>query len=171
MNFKKILVAVDASDNAMRAVEYTGEIMCVLSCGNPDSVKEFHITLLSVERLPDRDVFPDDASWQAACVKNKDDVLEFLERARQRLLGKCLPEDILETRYLVSPRSPAAEGQFQRSLGGTATQEILHVLKEEDYGTVVVGRRGVSKDEEFLFGSVSSKIMRKAQGCTIWVVN
>lgn len=170
MNFKKILVAVDASENAMRAVEYAGELLCVLSCGNPDAVRDFRITLLSVERLPDRDVYQDDDSWREACAQNKENVLCFLEQAQKRMLDRCLPTDIVETRYLVSPRSPTLGGAAQRSLGGTATQEIMRVLKEEGYGTVVVGRRGVSKDEEFLFGSVSSKIIHSAKDCTVWVV-
>lgn len=56
------------------------------------------------------------------------------------------------------------------SYGTSIAQEILAVLKEERFGTVVVGRRGVSKAEEFLFGSVSNKIIHHAKDCTVWVV-
>jgi nucleotide-binding universal stress UspA family protein len=38
------------------------------------------------------------------------------------------------------------------------------------YGTIVVGRRGISKAEQFLFGSVSNKIVQNAKDCTVWVV-
>jgi nucleotide-binding universal stress UspA family protein len=34
----------------------------------------------------------------------------------------------------------------------------------------VVGRQGLSRSEEFLFGSVSSKIVNHARNCTVWVV-
>jgi nucleotide-binding universal stress UspA family protein len=34
----------------------------------------------------------------------------------------------------------------------------------------VVGRRGVSKRQEFLFGSVSSKVVRDAKNCAVWVI-
>jgi len=44
------------------------------------------------------------------------------------------------------------------------------VVKEGGFGTVALGRRGVSKAEEFLFGSVSSKIIHSVKGCTVWVV-
>ena len=36
--------------------------------------------------------------------------------------------------------------------------------------TIVVGRQGLSRSEEFLFGSVSSKIVNHARNCTVWVV-
>jgi nucleotide-binding universal stress UspA family protein len=47
------------------------------------------------------------------------------------------------------------------------------ILAERDdtaYDTLVVGRQGISRSEEFLFGSVSSKIVNHAKNCTVWVV-
>ncbi|MCJ7616010.1 MAG: universal stress protein, partial [Desulfobacterales bacterium] len=41
---------------------------------------------------------------------------------------------------------------------------------ETKYSTVVVGRQGLSRTEEFLFGSTSSKIVNYARNCTVWVV-
>lgn len=168
MDFKKILVAVDASDNAMRAVEYTGEMVAHLA--DCDAGAGFLVTLLYVERLPDRDMFPDDATWKAKCQEHNDTVNAFLDKARGLMLGKGLPEAMVETRYLVSCGSPLEGGGRRCSMGTSTAQEILRELKEGGYGTAVVGRRGVSKAEEFLFGSVSSKIIHSAKDCTVWVV-
>jgi nucleotide-binding universal stress UspA family protein len=47
------------------------------------------------------------------------------------------------------------------------------ILAERDnaqYSTLVVGRRGLTHKEEFLFGSISGKIVRTAKDCTVWVV-
>ena len=57
------------------------------------------------------------------------------------------------------------------SIGTNIAQEIMKIIKDEDFGTVVIGRRGVSKEVEFLFGSVSTKIVHYAKGCTVWVVS
>ena len=54
-----------------------------------------------------------------------------------------------------------------RSIG----MDILRIREEGNYDTVVIGRRGVSKAEEFLFGSVSTKVVQSAVDCTVWVVN
>ena len=47
---------------------------------------------------------------------------------------------------------------------------ILLELDQTECGTIVVGRQGLSRKEEFLFGSVSSKIVGHARNCTVWVV-
>ncbi|HKK99483.1 MAG TPA: universal stress protein, partial [Desulfotignum sp.] len=52
MDTNKILVAIDGSENSKRAVEYVADI--VKGC------RDFDITLLHIERLPDRDIFADE---------------------------------------------------------------------------------------------------------------
>jgi len=47
---------------------------------------------------------------------------------------------------------------------------ILAERDERQYATIVVGRQGLSRKEEFLFGSISSKIVNHARHCTVWVV-
>ena len=47
---------------------------------------------------------------------------------------------------------------------------ILLEHDETGYSTIVVGRQGLSRSEEFLFGSISSKIVNHARKCTVWVV-
>jgi nucleotide-binding universal stress UspA family protein len=131
---------------------------------------DFHVMLLCVERLPDRDLYPDDGVWRQECLKHQTTNKTFLEEARADLIAKGLPEAAVETRYLESMRSPLRKKDAPCSLGTSVAQEILRVLKEEDYGTAVIGRRGVSKAEEFLFGSVSTKIIHSAKDCTVWVV-
>jgi len=47
---------------------------------------------------------------------------------------------------------------------------ILSERDETEYSTIVVGRQGLSRSEEFLFGSISSKVVNHARNCTVWVV-
>ncbi len=157
MKFKKILVAVDASENSARAVEYVGEMLG----GAPG----FQVTLLYVERHPERDVFPDDAAWQDACRKEAERIREFLAWAGKRLEGQGIASSDLGVEYSIA----SSQGP-QRSGGYSVARHVLRFQQEGGFGTVVVGRRGVSKAEEFLFGSVTTKIIHNAKGCTIWVV-
>lgn len=50
-------------------------------------------------------------------------------------------------------------------------RDILREITEGGFGTVVVGRRGMSRAEQFIFGSVSSKILQNARDCTVWLVD
>jgi nucleotide-binding universal stress UspA family protein len=47
---------------------------------------------------------------------------------------------------------------------------IIDVQQRLRCCTIVMGRRGISKKEEFLFGSTSNKIMHSGKNCAVWVI-
>ncbi len=149
MDFKKILVAVDKSENADRAVAYVGEII--------RDAEGFCIELLAVNRPPQRDLFPDQAAWEAQAQEQTRQLEAALEKAKDILLSfgtnlKCISIRIMD------------------STDPSIARPILEAQREGEFGTVVVGRRGVPKSEEFLFGSVSKRLVTEARGFTVWVV-
>jgi len=150
MDFKNILIAVDASDNARRAVQYAATVL-----GTASGVR---ITLLYVERAPNRDRFDTEDAWLNQCRLEHDRVFDFLKDARAALIAAGLPDkDVMEKTVLCSAEPSIA-------------QTILDVQQEGGDVTLVVGRRGLTKGEEFLFGSVSSKLVHNARNCAVWVV-
>ncbi len=149
MNPKRLLIAVDASANSERAVAYVGDILC--------HAREAEILLLCLSKMPDRDLFPDDAAWQANAQKQDSDYRDFLARARRSLEQRGVDSGCIETRLV----------PFK---GFSVAQGILNEQRNGGYGTIVVGRRGMSKEEEFLFGSVSSRVVHHARNCAVWVV-
>lgn len=158
----KMLVAFDGSENSFNAVEYVGNI------GRNCSGAE--IVLLYVERLPDKDLFPNDEVWEKQCAENEQTMMAKLTEAEQRLIAMGVNSDDVKTEYFASCKSPFHETDIC-STGRSIGMDILRIREEGDYGTIVIGRRGVSKAEEFLFGSVSTKVVQSAVGCTVWVVN
>ncbi len=152
MDFKKILVAVDASENALRAVSYTGEII-------GESSREFKITLLYIARPspPERLYLKEGDSLKADFQHEKKRARAFMSEARRLLEAKGIDPISIEERVVEAKTLSIA-------------QDILSIQQDEGFGTVVVGRRGVTKAEEFLFGSVSNKIVHYAKNCSVWVV-
>jgi nucleotide-binding universal stress UspA family protein len=61
-----------------------------------------------------------------------------------------------------------------KSKFGVKKAEIAPAILEEvelgHYETLVVGRRGLSRMREFFLGSVSTELVREAQGCAVCVV-
>jgi len=149
MDFKKILIAVDVSENSARAVNYVGEII-----GN---IKGFQVELLAIDRPPQKDLFPNEETWLAQRRKQEEQIREFLKNSRGILESKGVPSENISEIYMVSE-------------GLSIAHAILKVQQDGGNGTIVVGRRGVSKDQEFLFGSVSNKIVHYAKECSVWVV-
>lgn len=162
MNFKKILLAVDASENATRAVEYVGSMT-----GGGDG---FTIRLLCIERLPNRDMFANETEWESACTDTRANLRSFLDESRKRLVDSGVPESNISEKYIASCRSPFDENPQSCSRGTSVAKEIMETMEQEGCGTVVVGRRGMTKAEEFLFGSISNKVIHSARNCTVWVV-
>jgi len=48
--------------------------------------------------------------------------------------------------------------------------EILATAREGNYGTVIMGRRGISAGREFILGRVTTKVLNGAEGLAVWIV-
>jgi nucleotide-binding universal stress UspA family protein len=49
-------------------------------------------------------------------------------------------------------------------------EAIVKEAREGDYGTIVLGRRGLSKVQEFLLGRVSNKVINIIRRRALWIV-
>ena len=146
---KMILIAVDGSENAHRAVSYVGQLL--------EGVKGFKILILHVICQPEEDYFPTSAEKDKWLSEYKLKVDAMLKKYREILIGEGFePEDVLVRSTL----------RYCPSLA----ECILAELNQTKCSTIVVGRQGLSRSEEFIFGSVSSKIVNHARDCTVWVV-
>ncbi|MGW8323578.1 MAG: universal stress protein, partial [Thermodesulfobacteriota bacterium] len=56
------------------------------------------------------------------------------------------------------------------SWGESRAGTIVDQARRGGYGTIVVGRKGVTKVEEFFMGRVSSKVLQLAKNMAVWVV-
>lgn len=146
---KNILIAVDESENARRAVQYVGQLL-----GDVDG---FGVTLLHVIPEPEEDYFPTAAESEKWVARHKQKVAVFLAEYRQILIDSGFRPENVTVRSTLRYCPSMAEC-------------ILAERDDTQYSTIVVGRQGISRSEEFLFGSISSKIVTHAKGCTVWVV-
>lgn len=146
----RILIAIDLSENSLKAVEYVGEVM---AC-HPD----FDIVLLNVVREPSPDIMPDDVERNTYVEKMKNDTLRHMEAAARLLTSRGIPEKKVHIKIQVCGK-PVSVADL-----------ILQEQAEGKYRTVVIGRRGVSKKQEFLFGSISKKVVTEAKDCAVWVI-
>jgi nucleotide-binding universal stress UspA family protein len=146
---KNILIAVDESENARRAVSYVGQLL--------KGAKGFKALILHVISQPEEDYFPTSAEKEKWLSKYKLKVDAMLEEYRQMLIREDFDPGNVSVRSTLRYCPSMAEC-------------ILAERDETEYSTIVVGRQGLSRSEEFLFGSVSSKIVNHARNCTVWVV-
>ena len=146
---RNILIAVDASENSRRAVHYVAGML--------GGMKGFKATVLHVIREPEEDEFPvqeEKEKWYHAHRQHMD---RILEEYRRILIDAGFVDKDVSTRSTLRYCPSMAEC-------------ILAERDSMEYATLVVGRKGISRKEEFLFGSISGKIVRTARNCTVWVV-
>lgn len=154
---KKILVAFDDSENAMRTVKY---IACLFT---PDS----KVTLLSVIKntayLCERNS-PELTSYFLSqpgsfCLlenKKKEFIEGAIQKAKQILLKAGFEEKNIDLKVKIQKKGIAKDIVNESQLG---------------YDTIAIGRRGLSSIEEIMLGSVSQKVISLVKNISILIVS
>jgi len=152
VNSKKVLVCVDNSENALRAVEHAGSMLSGADC----NITLFH-TKSHIRRFVPLDVLENapglDEIWQK---KAEEEITPYMMKSKEMLIKHGLAENNIDIKIIDGSRSVA--------------DDILKAAKTKNSGTIVLGRRGISKVEEFFIGSVTRKVIQQAVGFTVWVV-
>ena len=149
MDWKRIIIAIDNSQMSVNAVNYVGSIT-----GKLTGVK---LCLLHIYPAPPPDYYRDGDTLDEYQQTQQEQATFFLRKARQHLKDGGVPEKSIATRCLMANNT-------------TISEAILTLQQEENYGTIVVGKRGISKSEEFLFGSISSALIHNGKDIAVWVV-
>lgn len=147
---ESILLAMDESENALRAVRYVGRII-------GSARKNFQVTMVHVLVRPSPDLFEEPGGAQKYEQEQRRKIEAVFEKAKGLFQEAGVAAEAVQGKFIVTDEPGIAQGLL-------AEQRAGH------YGTLVVGRRGVTKAEEFLFGSVSNKIIHHAKDCAVWVV-
>ena len=147
----KMLLAVDGSENSRKAVDYVGTFA---------SGTEVELTLYYVVRSFGLG-FLEDFSMR------EEDIEDFVEEAEsnvQRMFRSY--REGLEKAGVEPARISTKHTLQSYSRAG----DIVRQAKEGGYGTIVLGRRGLSKVREFLMGRVTSKVLDRAEAFAVWIV-
>lgn len=149
MDWRKILVAVDNTPTSEKALRYTGNIV--------GHLPEVSLYLLHVYPEPPPDYYRSGKTLDEYKRENKRQAQEIFNKAVS-VLNNCGIE------------KQAITSECRMAIQKTISQTILDIQIQGGYGTVVVGKRGVSKAEEFLFGSISNALVHHSKDVAIWVV-
>jgi len=147
--WNNILVAMDEMDSSLRAVKYVGKIT--------SRIHGVSICLLHIYPEPAPDFFTQGGQLEEYQAKRIAKTKTIFERGLEILLEAGIKREAI---YCTTHM---AEGK-------TISETLLEVQRMGDFGTVVTGKRGVSKAEEFLFGSISNALARHCNGFTTWIV-
>ncbi len=147
-----VLLALDRSKEALRAVDHAGFILADTS--HPITLFYSQRNLTSflprqvVEEAGDLERIFQDRTGKI--------IAPVMQTARQMLMDAGVDESRITVRVAEGTRSPAAD--------------IVKTANKLNCGTIIVGRRGTSGQSMFNMGSVSRKVVEGSDDTAVWIV-
>jgi nucleotide-binding universal stress UspA family protein len=139
---KRVLVAMDGSPGAERAVQFVGDIL--------GSHEDYQVRLLNVIRggpKADIDLLENNGIGETGAV---------FKSAINILVNAGFSPGNISTKTVIGVLSRAGA--------------IVNAAHKGDWATIVVGRRGLSSVSEFFMGRVSNKVVQAGRKDTVWIV-
>jgi nucleotide-binding universal stress UspA family protein len=151
---RKLLVPIDSSPNSKRVLDH---VAWLLSEAGPMEVTILHVLAPLIVR--DATLMWTGLAELESTVEQRliDDAEEMLFQAKTYLIESDIPAFAIKTR--LETRAPGV------------ARTILQEAREGGYSSIMIGRRGISRTERFLFGSVSNKIVHQARDLAVWVIS
>ena len=154
---KKILVAIDDSENAMRAVEFIANLFTTDSKITLFNVIQDTAALCEMNSPELTPYFKSQQSSFCLLEEKKQELVnQAVQKAKEILMDAGFEEKNITVKSVIKKRGIARD-----------------IIKEAqaDYNAIVLGRRGLSGIKDFILGSVSQKVSNSAKDISVLVVN
>ena len=149
----KIIVAVDGSESSLRAVDHISFMLM----GNPNVAVTLLHVMNNAKEFYEESLDEEPSAELEDLVSSGDNkrIDQFYSTAVKKFKDAGLSESQIDIQTLEGRRRPG--------------KVIIEIAEKGNFGTVVIGRRGINK--AFFTGSVSHYVINKASGCALWVVS
>jgi len=148
----RLLLAIDGSESAYRAVDHVSFMLD----GNPDVVVTLFHAVPKLKDYCEIDFSDTDKEIEEFLVEDdKRCLTRFYAHAMKRFREAGLDEKQIEIK------------ETRRK--GNVGKAIVRTAKKGDYGTVVVGRRGLGRS--FFMGSISKYVLNQADKQAVWMIS
>jgi nucleotide-binding universal stress UspA family protein len=148
-----IILAVDGSESSLRAVDHLSFMLSGLPPEN--RITLFHVT-------------PRAADTCVVDFEERDSAIDAVVTRGDR---RCVDQFYAHA-FKKFQEAGIAEAQIEVKTsrrGANIGKAILGEVQKGDYGTLVIGRRGISR--AFFMGSVSRHVIEKFSGRALWIVS
>ncbi len=142
----KIMIGVDASESAVRAVHFVSRML-----GPPDS----SIMIVNAAEAPSRKI--QNGKAIADIIRERETIMApVFEKLAKELAQAGFNPDKIESRVVGG--------------GGSRAVSLYNEAKAEKCGTLVVGRKGMGQVQEFTMGKIPYKLGQIARTVALWLV-
>jgi len=145
----KLLIAIDGSPSSMKAVDFVARNVGGHGC----RVGLIHVIRGFGNLVPDSPEFLMPAENVELAHK---DMMRLFNDVKGKLVLAGFDENRIEEKIITGVYSRAGA--------------IVEAAEAGDYGAIVVGRKGLSRVQEFFMGQVSMKVIHEGKKFTVWMV-
>ena len=154
----KILLALDNSNNSLKAVKYVADNVMSTAMVTMFSVLPDPTAACELDGPSLAPIFKQNIKTFCTIEDAKKSAVEgFMEEAKKRLVKAGFPSKNVAIR-------------IRKKKVGIA-RDILKEAERGKYDTIVIGRRGLSGIKHYVFGSVSNKVLHLAKKVAVVVVD
>lgn len=149
---KKVIVAFDGSESAQRVVDSISWMIGK----EANSIKICYVTR-KIHELYGAASQEIEMAEEEMLSQNRKVIQPMIDEAVERLVDAGVKRENISWEI--------KENESSRS------RALVKDAEANGFGTIAVGRRGLSRVEEFFIGRVSKKILQLAVNSTVWIVN
>jgi len=154
----KVLVALDESETAMKAVAFVATLFST----------DCHVALLSVMRPVDLLCEMDSKALKGYMEARHPDYCREADELKETALNSAL--SAARQRLIDSGFSQDNVSLLFKTMKSDVALEIIEESRN-GFDVIVLGRRGLSSVKSFFLGSVSQKVLNSAKDVSVLIVN
>jgi len=147
-HFKKILLPIDKSENSKRAINFVGNLISSFISN------QIELNFLHIIRMDDLMEKFKNADFRLVMIRDRD----FAEK----LINKYINDNIIPfmNNYEKILRNKGFTGEVKKIVEqGDPGNKILEVAHRDNFQTIMIARRGISKFKKIILGSISNKLV------------
>lgn len=153
---KRLLVAVDGSTYSNNTIHYLGTLF-----GPREEVKLHLLSIIPCGILPPGKEWMDERellnSLPQEATKRMRSIKTYMKNATDKLGRLGIGPDRITTEIKLA--------------SGSISDDIINEARRGLFDSLVIGRRGITKLEELIIGSISEDIFKKCHDVPIWIID
>lgn len=147
-----ILIGADTSENFLRAADHAGFMLSHSNC----PVNLLH-SKPDLRRFIPKEVIRASPEIVAVWLENASRMIApYIKKGRGMLIERGFSETQISAEIIEGSRSIAAD--------------ILKKVQKNGYGTIVLGRKGMSFKKGLVMGTVTRKVIEDSRGLAVWII-
>ena len=154
---RKVLIAMDETEQALHLARYAGRMLTGLA---GVEFLFYHFCAPFTEMLEPEEKEKMRGAEKKFADDEREKMTHWFAKAQKTMLDLGFEKKSITSRFDYDSSAPPQK----------VSKAVLNELQKGNFGTLILGRKGLTHAREFRVGSVALRVVAEAQNCAVWVV-